>query len=54
LKYVDGQPPKVTERIDLCEECARKYNVDAIDEVGFSMADLFSAVKKERQSRGLA
>jgi len=51
LTYLGGEPKKakVIERIDLCEECARKHQVNP-DEAGFSTADLFSAVEKARRS----
>jgi len=50
LTYETPEKAKVIERIDLCEECARKHQLNQLTEAGFSMADLLSAVKKARRS----
>ena len=40
-------PENLTTKIDLCEDCAQKYN--ATDHDGFSMADLITAVKNAQR-----
>jgi protein-arginine kinase activator protein McsA len=47
LTYPVGESPKkarAMEIIDLCEACAGKHRAN--DKIGFSFADLLSAVKK--------
>jgi len=47
LKQFVGDEPieaNLTVRIDLCDDCAKKY--EANDHDGFLMADLIAAVKK--------
>jgi protein-arginine kinase activator protein McsA len=50
IKQFVGDEPieaNLTVKIDLCEDCAKKYSAN--DHDGFSMADLITAVKNAQR-----